>query len=195
MSRDELDAWFLEEVLPLEGMLERYLRRNWRDADEVPDLRQEVYVRVYDSCAVTRPSSAQAFVLSTARNLLIDRVRRAHVVSIETFADIETMSFTIDELSPERHISGRSELRLLQVALDLLPRRCREVVELRKIEGLSQREVASQLGIAEDTVQKQVAKGIRSLAQALLTGGNPVAEGDAARRGRSPAQRNREGDA
>jgi RNA polymerase sigma-70 factor (ECF subfamily) len=195
LSRDELDAWFLEEVLPLEGMLERYLRRNWRDADEVPDLRQEVYVRVYDSCAVTRPSSAQAFVLSTARNLLIDRVRRAHVVSIETFADIETMSFTIDELSPERHISGRSELRLLQVALDLLPRRCREVVELRKIEGLSQREVASQLGIAEDTVQKQVAKGIRSLAQALLTGGNPVAEGDAARRGRSPAQRNREGDA
>ncbi len=195
MSRDELDAWFLEEVLPLEGMLERYLRRNWRDADEVPDLRQEVYVRVYDSCAVTRPSSAQAFVLSTARNLLIDRVRRAQVVSIETFADIETMSFTIDELSPERHISGRSELRLLQVALDLLPRRCREVVELRKIEGLSQREVASQLGIAEDTVQKQVAKGIRSLAQALLTGGNPVAEGDAARRGRSPAQRNREGDA
>jgi RNA polymerase sigma-70 factor (ECF subfamily) len=195
LSRDELDAWFLEEVLPLEGMLERYLRRNWRDADEVPDLRQEVYVRVYDSCAVTRPSSAQAFVLSTARNLLIDRVRRAQVVSIETFADIETMSFTIDELSPERHISGRSELRLLQVALDLLPRRCREVVELRKIEGLSQREVASQLGIAEDTVQKQVAKGIRSLAQALLTGGNPVAEGDAARRGRSPAQRNREGDA
>jgi RNA polymerase sigma-70 factor (ECF subfamily) len=193
LSRDELDAWFLEEVLPLEGMLERYLRRNWRDADEVPDLRQEVYVRVYDSCAVTRPSSAQAFVLSTARNLLIDRVRRAQVVSIETFADIETMSFTIDELSPERHISGRSELRLLQVALDLLPRRCREVVELRKIEGLSQREVASQLGIAEDTVQKQVAKGIRSLAQALLTGGNPVAEGDAARRGRSPAQRNREG--
>lgn len=195
MIRDELDAWFLEEVLPLEGMLERYLRRNWRDADEVPDLRQEVYARVYDSCAVTRPSSAQAFVLSTARNLLIDRVRRAQVVSIETFADIETMSFTIDELSPERHLSGRSELRLLQVALDLLPRRCREVVELRKIEGLSQREVASRLGIAEDTVQKQVAKGIRSLAQALLTGGNPVAEGDAARRGRPPAQRNREGDA
>lgn len=194
MIRDELDAWFLQEVLPLEGTLERYLRRNWRDADEIPDLRQEVYARVYDSCGVSRPSSAQAFVLSTARNLLIDRVRRAQVVSIETFAEIETMSFTVDELSPERHLSGRSELRLLQVALELLPRRCREVVELRKIEGLSQREVASRLGIAEDTVQKQVAKGIRSLAQALLTGASPVAEGDAARQGRPSGRRSEKGD-
>ena len=193
MIPDELNAWFLDEVLPLEGMLERYLRRNWRDADEIPDLRQEVYARVYESCAVCRPNSAQAFVLSTARNLLIDRVRRAQVVAIETFADIETMSFTVDELSPERHLSGRSELRLLQVALDLLPRRCREVVELRKIEGLSQREVASRLGIAEDTVQKQVAKGIRSLAQALLKGGSPMAEGDAARQGRSSTQQNGKG--
>lgn len=194
MTRDELNAWFLEEVLPLEGMLERYLRRNWRDADEVPDLRQEVYARVYDSCAATLPHSAQAFVLSTARNLLIDRVRRAQVVSMETFADIETMGFTVDELSPERQLSGRSELRLLQVALELLPRRCREVVELRKIEGLSQREVAQRLGIAEDTVQKQVAKGIRSLAQALLTGSSPVAEGDSARRRGPPSQRTGKGD-
>lgn len=100
------------------------------------------------------------------------------------------MSFTVDELRPERHLSCRSELRLLQVALDLLPRRCREVVELRKIEGLSQREVASRLGIAEDTVQKQVAKGIRSLAQARLKGARPMAEGDAARQGRSSTQRN-----
>ena len=170
MTQDTLDAWFIEEVLPLEGMLERYFRRNWRDPDEVSDLRQEVYVRVYVGCAAARPASARAFVLSTARNLLIDRVRRAQVVSIETYADIESLNPAVDELSPERHLSARSELRLLQAALELLPSRCREVVELRKIEGLSQREVAARMGIAEDTVEKQVAKGVRILAQALAQG-------------------------
>jgi len=74
-------------------------------------------------------------------------------------------------LTPERHASGRAELRLLERALDALPARCREVVRLRKIDGLSQREVAAQMGIAEDTVEKQIAKGMRALADALLQKG------------------------
>eukprot|EP01034_Spumella_vulgaris_P034585 gene34585-42662_t len=114
VREDDLSAWFVEQVLPLEGVLERYLRRNWRDAGEIADLRQEVYARVYDGCAQRRPESAQAFVLSTARNLLIDRARRAQIVSIEAFADMDTLAPTIDELSPERHLAARSELRLLR---------------------------------------------------------------------------------
>lgn len=171
MNTDELSAWFVEEILPLEGVLERFLRRNWRDVDEISDLRQEVYARVFDSCANTRPESAQAFVLTTARNLLIDRARRAQIVSIETYADMDALAPTLDELSPERYLSARSELKLLQVALNLLPARCREVVMLRKIEGLSQREVASKMGITEDTVERQVSKGVRALAMALQATG------------------------
>lgn len=171
MNTDELNAWFVDEVLPQEPMLERFLRRNWRDMDEIPDLRQEVYARVYDGCARCKPESAQAFVLTTARNLLIDRARHAQIVSIETYADIEALAPTLDELSPERHLAARSELKLLQLALNLLPARCREVIELRKIEGLSQREVASRMGITEDTVERQVSKGVRALAQALQSAG------------------------
>jgi len=74
---------------------------------------------------------------------------------------------TQDELSPERYVTARSELRLLQIALNLLPARCREVIELRKIEGLSQREVATRMGITEDTVERQVSKGVRALASAM----------------------------
>lgn len=191
MREDDLSAWFVEQVLPLEGVLERYLRRNWRDAGEIADLRQEVYARVYDGCAQRRPESAQAFVLSTARNLLIDRARRAQIVSIEAFADMDTLAPTIDELSPERHLAARSELRLLQLALNLLPARCREVVELRKIEGLSQREVASRMGITEDTVERQVSKGVRALAMALQAaalGGGAAAAGTAAGRKKGTIQ-------
>lgn len=167
MDTEELNAWFVSQVLPLEGMLERFLRRNWRNMDEIPDLRQEVYARVYDGCAGKRPDSAQAFLLTTARNLLIDRARRTQIVSIDTFADMDAIVTTSDELCPERHVAARRELKLLQMALNLLPARCREVVELRKIEGLSQREVAERMGITEDTVERQVSKGVRALASAL----------------------------
>jgi DNA-directed RNA polymerase specialized sigma24 family protein len=86
-----LDEWFVSEVLPLEGLLVAVIRRHWREADEVADLRQEVFARVYESAAVRRPECAQAFVITTARNLLIDRARRSQVVSFETVADLETL--------------------------------------------------------------------------------------------------------
>ena len=166
---NDLDEWFVHEVLPVEGALMRYLRRNWRDASEWTDLRQEVYARVYESARSGLPDRPAAFVLATARNLLIDRARKSQVVSIEAFAELDDMAS--DELTPERHASGRAELGVLIEALEALPPRCREVVVRRKVEGMSQREVAQQMGIAEDTVEKQIANGMRALADALFARG------------------------
>ena len=176
VGEDDVSAWFVREVLPLEGVIERFLRRNWRDGDEIADLRQEVYARVFDACATFRPESTQAFVLTTARNLLIDRARRAQVVSFESYADIDALPQPVDELGPERHVAGRSALRVLQAALEQLPSRCRMVVELRKIEELSQREVAARMGITEDTVERQVSKGVRALADAMAAMGQDVGQ-------------------
>lgn len=173
----DLDDWFVREILPLEGALMRYLRRNWRDAAELPDLRQEVYVRVYEAARARLPEQPQAFMFASARNLLIDRARRAQIVSIETLAELELDNHAVEELTPERHAGGRAELKLLQQALDELPARCREVVSLRKIDGLSQREVARHMGIQEATVEKQIAKGIRALADSLLAKGVVVGIG------------------
>ena|SRR5260221_1975756 len=164
----DADFWFVQEVLPLEAALVRYLRRNWRDDSEIADLRQEVYARVYEKALTGIPAQAKPFVFMTARNLIIDRIRRLRVVSIEAVADIETLNVTADDLTPERIALAREELRRLQAALELLPPRCREVVGLRKIEGLSQREVGMRLGIAEDTVEHHLAKGMRALADAIF---------------------------
>ena len=168
----DLDAWFIREVLPLEAALMRFLRRNWREENDLADLRQDVYVRVYDAARHGIPRQTKSFVFSTARNLLIDLVRRSRIVSIETVADLDVSNVSEGEASPERQAIARGELRQLQAALELLPRRCREVVVMRKIDGIRQREVAVRLGITEDTVEKQVAKGVRMLAN-ILSGEDP----------------------
>ncbi len=172
MASQELDEWFIEQVLPLEAALMRFFRRNRHNGDDIVDLRQEVYVRAYESGAKGLPTLVKPFVFAIARNLLIDLARREQIVSIETFAEMETVdAHCQDDLTPERHASGRQELRLLQLALDELPVRCREVIQLRKIDNLSQRYVASYMGIAEDTVERQTSIGMRALANALLACG------------------------
>jgi RNA polymerase sigma factor (sigma-70 family) len=167
---EDRDAWFVREVLPHEGALMRFLRRNWRDAEEAADLRQEVYARVYEAAGRAGPRQVKPFLFMTARNLLIDKARRARIVSIETVSDLETLNVANEDVAADETVIARQELRRLQVEIDRLPTRCREVVLLRKVEGLSQREVARRMGIAEDTVERQVANGVKALADALFGG-------------------------
>ena len=49
-------------------------------------------------------------------------------------------------------------------AIQSLPTRCRQILTLRKIYGMSQKDVAAQLGIAEHTVEAQGTIGLRKLA-------------------------------
>jgi RNA polymerase sigma factor (sigma-70 family) len=167
MADNPTDQWFMQEVLPLEAMLTRFLQRNWRNDAEISDLRQETYARVYEAAQREQPLRVKAFLFQTARNLMIDRVRRQSIVSLETMADFDLLNVSDDAPSSEVCVAARQELRALQAALDGLPPRCRQIVMLRKIEGLSQKEVANQMGISVDTVENQVAKGMRLLTQAM----------------------------
>jgi hypothetical protein len=50
---ESLEAWFKREILPQEEAFLRYLLRVWPKRDEIADLRQEVYARVFDSAAAS----------------------------------------------------------------------------------------------------------------------------------------------
>jgi RNA polymerase sigma-70 factor (ECF subfamily) len=160
-----VDTWFVREILAHEQALMRFLHRNWRDHDEVPDLRQEIYVRVYAAALHQPPTSPKSFLFTTARNLLADRVRRQRIVSITAVGDLSQLHVLEDELEPSRVAGGREALARLARALDRLPDRCREVVWLRRIEDLPQKEIARRMGISEKTVEKHIAKGSRMLAE------------------------------
>lgn len=177
----ELDRWFVHEILVHEEALMRFLQRHWPHREELHDLRQELYARLYEAAAKALPTQPKAFLFASARHLMTDRLRRGKVVSIEPMGDFEPSHVLVDEVSPERWCGGRQALRRLSEAFDRLPDRCREVVWLRRVEELSQKDVALRLGISEKTVEKHIAKGMRLLADGLFAGeAQARAESDAA---------------
>jgi RNA polymerase sigma factor (sigma-70 family) len=164
---DPLDDWFVREILAHEESLVRYLSRVWPNRHELADLRQDTYVRVYEAAGKSRPLAPKSFLFATARHLIVDRIRRRRIVAIDGVGDLEALSVMVEELSPERRASAYEELRRLARAFDLLPPRCREIVWLRRVDGLPQQEVAARLGITQKTVEKHVMKGMKLLADAL----------------------------
>ena len=163
----ETIAWFIREILPLEAALTQFLHHNWRNKAEIPDLRQDIYVRVYEAARKQPPDRPKAFLFATARNHLINRIRDESVIPIEAVADLDVLGIAVDAPGPDRSAMARDALRRLQLALDRLPPRCRETVVLRKIDGLSISEIAIRMNIAEKTVKCHLTDGMRALANIL----------------------------
>jgi RNA polymerase sigma-70 factor (ECF subfamily) len=173
-----LDSWFIREILVHEQALERYLRRCWSHRDDVHDLRQDIYVRVYEAAGKALPTAPKSFLFTIARNLMTDRLRRAKVVPIFTVGDFDGLNVLVEDDSLER-VSGRQALARLAAAFDRLPDRCREAVWLRRVEDLPQKAVAQRMGVSEKTVEKHLAKGMRLMANWYYGGQSADSTGSA----------------
>ncbi len=159
VTGDAVSAWFLREILPLEAILMSYLKHNWRNASDIPDLRQEVYARVFEAARERIPDNPKRFLLTAARNLLIDLVRREQVVPMENFADFESLGIAADSPAPDRSLIEREEFGRLKAALERLPARTREAITLACFEGLSRAEIAKRMGITPSRVSHHLADG------------------------------------
>jgi RNA polymerase sigma factor (sigma-70 family) len=182
-----LDDWFCNEVLPLEPALMRYIRQNWRVSEDVFDLTHDVYALVLNGARKGIPEHSSGYVFAVARNHLIQQARRGQIVSIELMANLDAVASLPDLSMAERHFDARDELRRAYEGLELLPPRCREVVRLRKVEGLTTRETADRLGVGINAIEQQLTKGMRALTDFMLGGSGkiPTRARDGRRRRRS----------
>jgi RNA polymerase sigma-70 factor (ECF subfamily) len=170
-----IDDWFCREVLPLEPGLMRYIRRNWRVPEDVFDLTHDIYALALHGVRNGLPEHTSGYVFAIARNHLIQQARRCQIVSIEFMANLDGVGPPPDLSTTDRHIDARDELRRALAGLSILPPRCREVVQLRKVEGLTTRETAERLGVGVDAIEQQLTKGMRALTDFMLGGSGKIA--------------------
>jgi RNA polymerase sigma factor (sigma-70 family) len=167
VSTHDVKAWFVREVLPLEASLVQFLRQSRLHGEDIADLRQDVYIRIYERASKQIPLSAKPFVFAIARNLVIDWYRHNRIVPIEGVADLESIEIASDEPGPDRRAIARDELRHLKNALDRLPPRCREALILKRVEKLTRPEIALRMGITENTVKVHLTAAAHLMADIL----------------------------
>jgi RNA polymerase sigma-70 factor (ECF subfamily) len=169
----EYDRWFREEVQIHGDALRGWLRAKFPAIGDIDNVVQETLTRVWRARAGGDISSPRALLYTTAHNLAIDHLRRQNVVPMEYVAEIAELPVYEHGPAPDEATARRQELELLTQAIQSLPDKCRQVLTLRKIYGLSQKEIAAQLGISEHTVEAQVGNGMRRCAAFLARHGLP----------------------
>lgn len=167
--RERIVAWVEREILPHEPSLRRWLAR-MVPSDNVEDLVQDVYCKLAGLDEVKHIRNARAYMFQTARSLIRDQIRRSRIVQFEAVAELDSMNFVLDEPSPERAVGARRELAKVAQLIASLPERPRRILEMRKIQGLPQREIARVMGVTERVVENDVSRGLRYILKALAEG-------------------------
>jgi len=162
----EQSRWFVDEVLPHETDLRMWLRGRYQvvGETEIDDLVQEAFTRILKSHASGPIVNPRAFLFVTARNLALNQIRRLRHEQSRAPDSVDALSIADSTNSPFESVALKEELQDLVDAINELPTRCQQIMTLRKIYGLSQKEVAAKLGLSVRTVEAQIAIGLKKCA-------------------------------
>lgn len=176
LATHERAIWLARCVLPNEPALRAWLSRRPLAGLEVDDIVQETYAILAALDGVDHIQTPRTYMFEVAKSVVLRALRRSRVVAFEALAEAETLDPPSADPSPETIAADRQELSRIAALIAGLPAKCREAFTLRKVHGLSQREVALRMGVSENTVEKHVGKGIGVLMNAMGRGGNGRAQ-------------------
>jgi RNA polymerase sigma factor (sigma-70 family) len=162
--------WFAREVLPHEPDVRRWLAGRLRGigSTDVDEVMQEAYARMW-AADLDSILNARAYLFVTARHIVGELIRRSRIVSIELMADLDSLNIVDEEVNAHRRLSGQEEIARLHAIVAELPPQCRRAFQLKKFEELSQREIAAEMGVAESTVEKHLARALRLISKEMKT--------------------------
>lgn len=162
------DRWFAAQVQPHEPMLRAWLVRGFGPRLAVDDVVQEAFLRVLRARATGALQAPKAFLFATARNLALDQLRRHAVSRTDSLVEADLSDVLDEHDSIPETVARNQELALLTEAVQSLPERCRQVMTLRIVYGLTQRVIGERLGISDRTVAAQLAIGTRKCTDFML---------------------------
>lgn len=161
--------WVAKNVIPHEPFVRQWLRGARASSEEIDELIQESYCRFAMLDAVDHIERPDIYFFSIVRHQLGRLRKRAKIVPIDSVASIADTIF--DEApSPEREVAGQMAFERLKELLADLPERCQRIIEMRKFDGLSQREIAAALGVTEAIVENNIQVGLRQIRAAWQQG-------------------------
>lgn len=151
-----VSAAFLEHQSFLKKFLSRYLY-NQQDID---DVAQETYLRAYQAEQKKDIEQPKAFLFSIARNIALTELTKKTRQIVDTIADLDDLVVTPGEATVENEIEAQQRLGIYCEAVAALPEQCRRAYLLRKIHGLSHKEIAGHMNLTVSSIEKHLSKGV-----------------------------------
>lgn len=162
--------WVARYAIPQESRVRSTLRRAGVTEADIDDLIQEAYCRLAALRSVDHIGNPAGYFMQIVKNGWRDSLRRSKIVPLDSFTENAAL-FVMDETSEiEAAAIAREELARIDAVLANLPERCRAIFIAKRVEGLSQREIAERLKVSENVVENDIQKALRAIQRMLRAG-------------------------
>ena len=153
------------------GPLLNYAGRILKDVEAANDVVQECFCRLYERRRELRKElQVRPYLYKSVYNACMDAIKHQKVES--NYINQELLDFyfskVVETPEAEQALLDEDLKGAIQDAINKLPERCREIFVLSKVDGLSNKQIAEQLNIAETTVKTQVQRAYRMLRERLV---------------------------
>ncbi|MCE2616892.1 RNA polymerase sigma factor [Phocaeicola oris] len=157
---------FKNDILPLKDKLYRLAFRITLDSAEAEDIVQDTLMRAWEKREEwNRIDSIEAFCLTIARNLAIDRSRKMETQNVELISEREEQ---LDASTPYDQLTENELLKLVHRLVNELPEKQRSIIQLRDIEGKSYKEIADIMQLPEEQVKVNLFRARQKIKQKYL---------------------------
>lgn len=163
----DVDRWICAEVMPHQSAYLALAVRMTGDVEAAKDILHDVYAEILDGEGWRSAINPRAFVMRIVYCRSINWVNKQKVVPLQPLPPFDALM--IAETKPDAFtaLSDKEELEIVLAVIRRLPRQCRQVVAMRRIEEMSPRVIAEKLGCSLSAVEKQLARGLTFLAENL----------------------------
>ena len=157
---------FRDDILPLKDKLFRLALRITFDRAEAEDVVQDKMIRVWNKREErTQFGSIEAYCLTVAKNLAIDRSQKKEAQNVELTPEMEEES----EISgPYDQLVNNERMSIIHRLINELPEKQRLIMQLRDIEGESYKEIAKILNLTEEQVKVNLFRARQKVKQRYL---------------------------
>jgi RNA polymerase sigma-70 factor (ECF subfamily) len=130
------------------------------NSQDVDDVCQETFLRTYKSSLEKEVKTPKSFMFKVAKNLIFSDFRRASTQLNEYVEDIDLVDNhqELDDL--ESNTLAQEKLGVMCEAIAGLPNKCRQVVIMRKVYGMTTKDIAKRMNISPTTVSNYITKGM-----------------------------------
>jgi RNA polymerase sigma-70 factor (family 1) len=160
-----LDRLGCDDAQAFEEIYRRYWKRlhdfaytKTRDADTAGEIVQDLFVNIWEKRSSLQVKNLQSYLFTAVRNRVIDHFKDKAFAALD---DLDSPS------EPDYPIFLDELEQAMQQAVGQLPEKTRRIFVLNRFEGNTVRQISSQLGMPERTVEYHITQALRTLKMLL----------------------------
>ncbi|MFT7279238.1 MAG: RNA polymerase sigma factor (sigma-70 family) [Gammaproteobacteria bacterium] len=150
---------FTSTFVDISKQLKRFVSRIVQP-DDVEDIVQETFVKSYEADLKQDIQFTRSYMLKTAKHLALNHIAKWDNKFNDSLENDNELPVLLKSMKLEDEYTSKERFLLFCRATEQLSSSIRKCFILKKVYGMSQKEIADQMQLSQSTVEKHIAKGL-----------------------------------